>query len=117
MEVEKSREGRMIDVGHGDVRSGALYLRSPDGSDCICEPQLESCGRRIDFAITGAGISIVSIAVEVDGYTYHYADQDQASATLSRTRTMVAHAWRVVPSTARDVTRDPDACALEVLRS
>jgi very-short-patch-repair endonuclease len=75
---------------------------------------------RVDFGIStwvhdDNGPPPFIVIVEVDGHDYHERTREQAEYDKSRDRFMTATDARVFRFTGREVWRDAEACAYEVL--
>lgn len=93
-----------------DARSFAVQL--PSGAGAVVQPQRVVGGYRIDLALTAGPRRL---AAEVDGFEHHDATPERAERDKGRQRALVAAGWVVVPFAAREVSRDPRRCALELL--
>jgi very-short-patch-repair endonuclease len=81
-------------------------------------PQAQVQEKRVDFLITfleGEGDYERRIVVECDGHDYHERTAEQAEHDKSRDRNITAQGIPVFRFTGRELHRDPDACAEEVV--
>ena len=65
---------------------------------------------RVDIAFPEA-----KVAVECDGHEFHERTKEQAERDRKRDRYMQIHGWIVLRYTGREIHRDTNACAVEVL--
>jgi very-short-patch-repair endonuclease len=84
------------------------------GAFGVLVPQLKVGEYRADFAVVSDSAQLI---VEVDGYAYHDTTRDQLEHDRQRDRYLMRAGWRVVRFTGREVHRDPDACARELIET
>lgn len=90
-----------------DRLATALYERAVK-----CERQRTFLGYKLDFAIALPGAFF--LAVECDGHDYHSTPQ-QASYDRARDRELLRRGVVTLRFTGRDICRDVDQCADEVI--
>lgn len=80
--------------------------------------QVEWLSHRADFALVPAGWTSakpIPLVVEVDGHDYHERTKEQAERDRRRDRLMTHSGATVLRFTGREVWRNAEACAAEVL--
>lgn len=90
----------------------ALSARLPDG--LVMRRQRQIGRYAADFTVEGPSCRIV---VECDGHEFHERTKEQAEHDRRRDREMQADGWLVLRFTGREIHRNADGCACEVVRA
>jgi very-short-patch-repair endonuclease len=116
--------GRNSDVwGHSIAHSSNFIRQHCENTKHKCGvfiyPQMPVLEYRVDFligAMTAPDAVPHWVVVECDGHDYHERTAAQAEHDRARDRAMTAAGYRVFRFTGREIWRNPQACADEVLR-
>lgn len=71
---------------------------------------------KLDFAVWNESNPSWRVAVECDGHEFHEKTKDQAARDRSRERDLVFEGWTVLRFTGREIHRDANRCAQDVMR-